>query len=55
MEQAIEAEKDNREKQRDDMKFVAATPDNPEWQWPTYSLNGRQIAGQPGSSRARRS
>lgn len=37
---------DSREKQRDDIKFEAASPDDP-WQWPEEMRRKRQIEGRP--------
>src|SRR5712664_2580077 len=51
IDQAIEAERDNREKQRDDMKFLAATPDDAHFQWPTTILDGRRGPGGQGFNR----
>lgn len=49
-EQAMEAEDENRGKQADDMKFLAATPDD-NFQWPAEILRNRQAPGQEGGIR----
>jgi len=42
----VEFESENREKQRDDIKFVAASPDDP-WQWPEAAIKERESSGRP--------
>jgi hypothetical protein len=51
MEQAIEAESKNREKQKDDMRFLAATSDEPEYQWPTIDPEPAPLPGTAGFNR----
>lgn len=45
-EYAMERSSDNRTKARADMRFLAATPDDP-WQWEDTTINARQAAGRP--------
>jgi hypothetical protein len=47
---ADEAEEENRTKQVDDLKFLAASPDDP-WQWPQTVLNKRLDSNQEGGPR----
>lgn len=42
----IEAEAENRRKQRDDIRFAAASPDDP-WQWPETDRKKRESEGRP--------
>ena len=37
----VSATSESRENELEDLKFSAASPDNPEWQWPTVVLNSR--------------
>jgi hypothetical protein len=43
---AVEFEAANRQKQDDDIRFAAASPDDP-WQWPEDSRKERETAGRP--------
>lgn len=43
---AVDAESDNRAKQDDDIRFEAASPDDP-WQWPEADRKAREAAGRP--------
>ncbi len=47
---AIDAESENRRKELDDLKFLAASPDD-HWQWPDDVYNDRTRAGQEGGAR----
>lgn len=48
---AISAYSESRENEIDDLKFHAASPDNPEWQWPTDILTSRSSQAQSAGSR----
>jgi hypothetical protein len=48
--QAIDAEDKNRERERDDMRFLASTPDD-NFQWPQNILDQRSKPGQEGGIR----
>lgn len=43
---AVDAESENRSKQDDDIRFEAASPDDP-WQWPETDRKARENAGRP--------
>jgi hypothetical protein len=47
---AVEAETENRAKQLDDLKFLAASPDD-NYQWPKDVYTARTMAGQEGGAR----
>ena len=47
---AIDAESENRGKELDDIKFLAASPDD-HWQWPTEVYKSRTQSGQEGGAR----
>jgi hypothetical protein len=47
---AVDAEDDNRRKEHDDQKFLAATPDDP-WQWPDTIYKDRTMVAQEGGPR----
>lgn len=47
---AVEAESENRSKELDDLKFLAASPDD-NWQWPVDVLNSRTNKSQEGGPR----
>ena len=42
----VEHDADNRNKQRDDIRFAAASPDDP-WQWPDASKKAREADARP--------
>lgn len=42
----VDFESENREKQRDDIRFAAASPDDP-WQWPEAARKEREATGRP--------
>lgn len=42
----VDFESTNREKQRDDIRFAAATPDDP-WQWSEKDRKNRELTGRP--------
>lgn len=43
---AIERESHNKTRQKEDIRFAAASPDDP-WQWDTKTLHGRQLHDRP--------
>lgn len=48
---AIAATSESRNNELEDLKFAAASPDNPEWQWPTGILASRTASDTVGGAR----